>query len=48
MHQMQIHRGQTSYHPNGLNNNQPATVQAEQGDMSIIKKRLMDIKLGAQ
>ncbi|WP_142310936.1 catalase [Bacillus wiedmannii] len=31
MHQMQIHRGQTSYHPNGLNNNQPATVQAEQG-----------------
>ncbi|MDR4458553.1 catalase, partial [Bacillus tropicus] len=31
MHQMQIHRGQTSYHPNPLNNNQPATVQAEQG-----------------
>ncbi|MED3102916.1 catalase, partial [Bacillus thuringiensis] len=40
MHQMQIHRGQTSYHPNGLNNNQPATVQAEQGGYEHYQEKI--------
>jgi len=31
MHQMDIHHGQTSYHKNGLNSNQPEPVPVEQG-----------------
>ena len=31
MHQMTIHQGQTSYHKNGLNNNQPEPVPVDQG-----------------
>ena len=31
MHQMTIHQGQTSYHKNGLNSNQPEPVPVEQG-----------------
>ncbi|MED3794009.1 catalase [Niallia alba] len=31
MHQMAIHHGQTSYHKNGLNSNQPEPVPVEQG-----------------
>ncbi|MEK4870394.1 catalase [Niallia sp. FSL W8-1348] len=31
MHQMTIHHGQTSYHKNGLNNNQPEPVPVDQG-----------------
>ncbi|MCM2981221.1 catalase [Niallia sp. FSL W8-0951] len=31
MHQMTIHHGQTSYHKNALNNNQPEPVPVEQG-----------------
>ena len=31
MHQMIIHKGQTSYHRNALNYNQPAPVPPEEG-----------------
>ncbi|PTF03236.1 catalase HPII [Staphylococcus devriesei] len=31
MHQMSIHQGQTSYHKNGLNNNEPHTTPKEEG-----------------
>ena len=48
MHQMQIHRGQTSYHPNGLNDNQPATVQAEQGGYEHYQEKIDGHKIRAQ
>ncbi|EMA6344152.1 catalase [Bacillus cytotoxicus] len=40
MHQMKIHRGQTSYHRNGLNDNQPATVSAEQGGYEHYQEKI--------
>ncbi|GLX69781.1 catalase [Paenibacillus glycanilyticus] len=40
MHQMTIHEGQTSYHKNGLNANQPAPVPAEQGGYAHYQERV--------
>lgn len=40
MHQMTIHQGQTSYHRNGLNANQPAPVPAEQGGYEHYQERI--------
>ncbi|MGO4110368.1 catalase [Paenibacillus sp. YAF4_2] len=40
MHQTTIHVGQTSYHRNGLNANQPAPVSAEQGGYEHYQERI--------
>ena len=40
MHQMTIHRGQTSYHRNGLNENQPTPVPAEQGGYEHYQEKI--------
>jgi catalase len=40
MHQTIIHEGQTSYHRNGLNANQPAPVPAEQGGYEHYQERV--------
>ena len=40
MHQMTIHRGQTSYHRNGLNDNQPTPVPAEQGGYEHYQEKI--------
>lgn len=40
MHQMTIHEGQTSYHRNGLNANQPAPVPSEQGGYAHYQERI--------
>ncbi|WP_413303905.1 catalase [Bacillus sp. 1P10SD] len=40
MHQMAIHRGQTSYHRNGLNANQPEPVPVEQGGFEHYQEKV--------
>ncbi|WP_102275787.1 catalase [Cytobacillus massiliigabonensis] len=40
MHQMTIHRGQTSYHRNSLNNNQPAPIPAEHGGYEHYQEKI--------
>ncbi|MCM3627722.1 catalase [Paenibacillus glycanilyticus] len=40
MHQMTIHEGQTSYHRNGLNANQPEPVPARQGGYEHYQERI--------
>ena len=40
MHQMTIHKGQTSYHRNGLNENQPAPVPAEHGGYEHYQEKI--------
>ncbi|MED3551760.1 catalase [Cytobacillus praedii] len=40
MHQMAIHKGQTSYHRNGLNDNQPAPVPVEQGGYEHFQEKI--------
>ena len=40
MHQMTIHRGQTSYHRNGLNDNQPTPVPAEKGGYEHYQEKI--------
>lgn len=40
MHQMTIHEGQTSYHRNGLNANQPAPVPPAQGGYAHYQERI--------
>lgn len=40
MHQTTIHEGQTSYHRNGLNDNQPAPVPTEQGGYAHYQERI--------
>ncbi len=40
MHQMSIHQGQTSYHRNGLNVNQPAPVPEEHGGYAHYQERI--------
>ncbi|WP_127488891.1 catalase [Neobacillus mesonae] len=40
MHQMTIHHGQTSYHRNGLNGNQPETVPADQGGYEHYQEKI--------
>ncbi|NIK71419.1 catalase [Paenibacillus sp. BK720] len=40
MHQMNIHQGQTSYHRNGLNANQPAPVPEEHGGYAHYQERI--------
>jgi catalase len=40
MHQMAIFRGQTSYHRNGLNDNQPAPVSAEEGGYEHYQEKI--------
>ena len=40
MHQMTIHPGQTSYHRNGLNDNQPTPVPAEQGGYEHFQEKI--------
>jgi catalase len=40
MHQMTIHKGQTSYHRNGLNDNQPAPVPVEQGGYEHFQEKI--------
>jgi len=40
MHQMAIFQGQTSYHRNGLNDNQPAPVPAEEGGYEHYQEKI--------
>ncbi|MFC0417063.1 catalase [Cytobacillus solani] len=40
MHQMTIHHGQTSYHRNSLNDNQPAPVPAEHGGYEHYQEKI--------
>ncbi|WP_313800030.1 catalase [Cytobacillus sp.] len=40
MHQMAIHQGQTSYHRNGINDNQPAPVPIEQGGYEHFQEKI--------
>lgn len=40
MHQMNIHKGQTSYHPNGLNANQPEPVPVEKGGYESYQEKM--------
>ncbi|GHI00016.1 catalase [Neobacillus kokaensis] len=40
MHQMNIHHGQTSYHRNGLNANQPKPVPADQGGYEHYQEKI--------
>ncbi len=40
MHQMAIYRGQTSYHRNGLNDNQPAPVPADEGGYEHYQEKI--------
>ncbi|MGG3925601.1 catalase [Metabacillus fastidiosus] len=45
MHQMAIHRGKTSYHRNGLNNNQPEPVPADQGGYEHYQEKVEGRKI---
>ncbi|WP_214734295.1 catalase [Exiguobacterium sp. s154] len=40
MHQMAVHKGQTSYHKNALNNNQPEPVPADQGGFEHYQEKV--------
>ncbi|MBI5975935.1 catalase [Staphylococcus canis] len=40
MHQMNIHQGQTSYHKNALNNNDPHTVSREEGGFEHYQEKV--------
>ncbi|MGG3800673.1 catalase [Metabacillus fastidiosus] len=45
MHQMTIHHGKTSYHRNGLNNNQPEPVPADQGGYEHYQEKVEGRKI---
>ncbi|MGG3887698.1 catalase [Metabacillus fastidiosus] len=45
MHQMAIHHGKTSYHRNGLNNNQPEPVPADQGGYEHYQEKVEGRKI---
>jgi catalase len=45
MHQMAIHRGQTSYHRNALNANQPAPVPVEEGGYEAYQEKIEGHKI---
>lgn len=45
MHQMTIHKGQTSYHKNALNANQPAPVPVEQGGFEHYQEKVEGHKI---
>ncbi len=40
MHQMAVHKGQTSYHKNALNHNQPEPVPADQGGFEHYQEKI--------
>ncbi|MGA9232578.1 MAG: catalase [Exiguobacterium oxidotolerans] len=40
MHQMAVHKGQTSYHKNGLNENQPEPVPVEEGGFEHYQEKV--------
>lgn len=45
IHQMVIHKGQTSYHSNALNHNQPAPVPADQGGYEHYQEKVEGQKI---
>lgn len=45
MHQITIYKGQTSYHRNGLNENQPAPVPAEHGGYEHYQEKIDEQKI---
>lgn len=45
MHQMAVHKGQTSYHKNALNNNQPEPVPADQGGFEHYQEKVEGHKI---
>lgn len=48
MHQMTIHHGQTSYHKNGLNHNQPEPVPVDQGGYEHYQEKVDGRKVRAR